>query len=125
MSNALIDGGNGFEVLIGQNSSFQEESSYLKNMAGTNYQSHKNGGATGPAGGVDVSFDSSSNQGFSQAGTPMSYKVKLTQQPIAPGTLKGNHVKNLNLISTSTVSGGQTKMSSNNAGGVSSIERKA
>jgi len=28
--------------------------------------------------GVDVSFDSSSNHGgFSQAGTPMSYKVKL------------------------------------------------
>lgn len=109
----------GFEVLIGQNQSFQEESSYLKNMAGSNYQSNKNGGA-----GVDVSFDSSSNQGFSQAGTPMSYKLKLSQQ--APGTLKsGSHVKNLNLISTSTVSGPKiSTMAASLSNPASSIERK-
>jgi len=68
-------------------------------MAGSNYQSHKNGGGVN---GVDVSFDSSSNQevaGFSQAGTPMSYKAAKHQQP--PIKL-GSHVKNnLNLISTS------------------------
>jgi hypothetical protein len=113
----MVDG-NGFEVLVGSNSSFQEESMYLKNMAGSNYQSHKNGG-------VDVSFDSSSNQGFSQAGTPISYKVKLSQH--APATLKsGSHVKNLNLISTSTVSGLkiQTVAAASISNPASSIERK-
>lgn len=71
-------------------------------MAASNYQSNKNG--------VDVSFDSSSNHGgFSQAGTPMSYKVKLGGNNAGHtsanmGALKGG-VKNLNLISASTVSG--------------------
>jgi hypothetical protein len=64
----------GYEVLIGNNSSFQEDSTYLKNIAGSNYQSNKNG---------DMSFESSSNRGgnFSQAGTPMSYnKIKMSNQ---------------------------------------------
>ena len=92
----------GFEALIGSNSSFQEDSTYLKNMAGSNYQSNKNGGGIGVGVG-EVSFDSSSNQGFSQAGTPISYKVK-SHLPI--GTLKGGaNGKNLNLMSASTVSG--------------------
>jgi hypothetical protein len=64
----------GYEVLIGNNSSFQEDSTYLKNVAGSNYQSNKNG---------DMSFESTSNRGgnFSQTGTPMSYnKIKLSNQ---------------------------------------------
>jgi hypothetical protein len=83
-------------------------------MAGSNYQSNKNG--------VDVSFESSSNHGgFSQAGTPMSYKVtKLgtTAATTNPQTLKVN-VKTL--ISTSTVSG--PKLANSNPA-ASSIERK-
>lgn len=38
---------------------------------------------------------------------------------VGPGTLKGTHVKNLNMISGSTVSGKTA------TGGVSSIDRKA
>jgi hypothetical protein len=94
----MIDS-SGYEVLIGSNSSFQEDSSYLKNIAGSNYQSNKN----------DASFDSSSNHGgnFSQSGTPMSYKIKLTNQQHHPGGgIKATaNLKNLNLISTSAASG--------------------
>lgn len=105
-------GDGGLEILVGQNSSFQEDSTYLKNMANSNYQSNKNGG-------IDVSFDSSSNHGgFSQAGTPMSYKVKMTQ----PQANLKSGVKNI--MTSSTVSGAKLGANSAILNPASSIERK-
>jgi len=71
----LGENSSAYEVLMGNNSSFQEgDSTYAKNMNQTsgahNYHTNKPG--------VDVSFDSSSNHGgFSQAGTPISYIIKM------------------------------------------------